>query len=571
MLLLLIVNWCPRAQAQYSRYVVQFSDKNNSPFHFSDPSKYLSARALQRRSTQQIELDSADLPINPAYLDSLATVPNVIVLNHSKWLNQTLVKTTDPAAMAKINGFPFVKNMSPVAQKARSAVADTMKIKADQRGNFLRKESVTADDQKNLSANAVSIRGNALNYGNNYAQIHIHEGEYLHNLGFRGQGLVIALLDAGFKSYLTNPAFDSIRQNGQVLGSYDYVNLKTSVNEEDIHGAYCLSVIAANEPGKMTGSGTGATFWLLKTEDTQSEYPVEEQNWAAAAEFADSAGADIISTSLGYAYFDDPLFNHPYSDRDGHHSIISMAANIAVGKGMIVTASAGNTGEATDERKYIDCPADADSVLTIGAIDTHGAIAPFSSWGPNAAGLIKPDLVSVGLGTVVADASGAPMLGNGTSFSNPNLAGLIACLWQAFPEFNSHDINRAVEESADRYTHPDERYGYGIPNFRIAYQHLLDQRNFLAYENRSGPSWISVYPVPFRDNFSVVFKPAFSGTATLRLIDATGRTLESKSVPATANQFSLERFSKTYLLPKGIYFIRYDDGHQNKTLKTIKQ
>jgi subtilisin family serine protease len=171
----------------------------------------------------------------------------------------------------------------------------------------------------------------------------------------------------------------------------------------------------------------------------------------------------------------------------------------------------------------------------------------------------------------VAAANGAPMLGDGTSFSNPNLAGLIACLWQAFPEFNSHDIRRAVVESADRYTHPDDRYGYGIPNFRVAYQHLLDQRNFLAYVNRPGPSWISVYPVPFRDNFSVVFKPAFSGTATLRLIDAIGRSLESKSVPVTANQFSLERFSNTYLLPKGIYFIRYDDGHQKKTLKTIKQ
>jgi serine protease AprX len=493
------------------------------------------------------------------------------LLNHSKWLNQALVKTTDPSAMAKINGFSFVKNISPVAQKAGTGAADTMKINVDQQAGFLRKESVTSDDQNNLSTNGESILGNALNYGNSYAQIHVHEGEYLHNLGFRGQGLVIALLDAGFRSYLTNPAFDSIRQNSQVWGSYDYVNLKTSVNEEDIHGAYCLSIIAANEPGRMTGSATGATFWLLKTEDTQSEYPVEEQNWAAAAEFADSAGADIISTSLGYAYFDDPSFNHQYSDRDGHHAVISIAANVAVGRGMIVTASAGNSGDAPDERKYVDCPADADSVLTIGAIDSKGAIASFSSWGPNAAGQIKPDVVSVGQGTVVAAASGAPMLGDGTSFSNPNLAGLIACLWQAFPEFNSHDIRRAVVESADRYTHPDDRYGYGIPNFRVAYQHLLDQRNFLAYVNRSGPSWISVYPVPFRDNFSVVFKPAFSGTATLRLIDAFGRTLESKSVPVTANQFSLERFSKTYLLPKGIYFIRYDDGHQKKTLKTIRQ
>jgi len=355
------------------------------------------------------------------------------------------------------------------------------------------------------------------------------------------------------------------------LGTYDYVNGKQSVNEENDHGAFCLSIIAANEPGKMVGSAPKAKFWLFKTEDVNSEYPVEEQNWIAAAEFADSAGADIISTSLGYGYFDDSSFNHSYSERDGHTTMITRAANFAVAKGMIVTASAGNTGEAIDESKYVDSPADADSVLTVGATDANGDIAVFSSWGPNASGSTKPNVVSVGEGTAIAALNGNPIMGNGTSFSNPNMAGLVACLWQAFPEFNNHDILGAVQQSADRYSHPDDRYGYGIPDFTRAYTLLENKRNFLHYITIMGDQWISVYPVPFTNNFTVVFKPAVSGKADLQLLDVTGRILETKSIAVTANVFSYMQFDHSYFLRKGIYFIHYDDHNQKKTLKVIRQ
>jgi serine protease AprX len=571
---LLFILHCSQALiAQFTRYTVQFTDKSNSSYSLSDPSKYLSSRALERRSKQGIGIDSNDLPINADYIDSLATIPNLIVLNHSKWLNQVLVSSSDPAAIAKINSLPFVKKISPVALSSKKLVEDSleMKIKTDQRVSLQHRETIRETNQQDGIQTGNNIQGNALNYGNSFAQIHIHEGEYLHNLGFRGQGMVIAILDAGFNSYLSNPAFDSLRQNNRVLGTYDYVHAKASVNDEDIHGAYCLSIIAANEPGIITGSATGASFWLLKTEDTQSEYPIEEQYWTVAAEFADSAGADMISTSLGYDYFDDPSLDLNYSDRDGNSSLITIAANIAVSKGMIVTASAGNSGTASGEVKFIGCPADGDSVLAIGAINVQGDIAAFSSWGPNSAGRIKPDLVSVGQGTVIASASGAPSMGDGTSFSNPNLAGLIACLWEAFPEFSNHDISTAVVQSADRYSHPDERYGYGIPNFRIAYQTLIQERALRAYANRVNAPWISVYPVPFSAGFSVVFRPSFSGNALVSLLDAAGKLIESKSIAVTANQLSEMHFSRSYSLAKGVYFIRYDDGHQQKTLKTIRQ
>jgi serine protease AprX len=412
--------------------------------------------------------------------------------------------------------------------------------------------------------------GNALNYGNSYTQIHMHKGEWLHNLGFKGEGMIIAILDAGFREYLTNPAFDSVRNGNRVLGTYDYVNGKVSVNEEDLHGAYCFSIIAANEPGLITGSAPSAAFWLLKTEDTNSEYPVEEQNWVAAAEFADSAGSDLITTSLGYDYFNDPVFDHDYASRDGHSTLISRAANFAVTKGMIVTASAGNSGHGLGETKYIGCPADADSVLTVGAVDPNGIIAMFSSIGPNSGGSLKPNVVSLGEGTIVAQTDGSVTLGNGTSFSNPNIAGLVACLWQAFPEFNNHDIINAVQQSADRFVHPDNQYGYGIPDFQKAYQSLLIKKHFLQYISNPANPDISVYPVPFDRDFTVIYKPDITGTATLRLMDATGKTLETRSVAITAGIFGYTQFSNASRFPKGAYFIRYDDGHTRITLRTVR-
>ena len=566
--LILLMGYCIPATAQYSRYIVQFTDKKGTPYMLDNPSAYLSSKSIQRRAKQNIQTDSSDLPITPAYINSIRSVPNVQVLNYSKWLNQVLIKTTDPSALAIINTFSFTRQVAPVALAVNHRKEDTSSAKTDKAFILQRNESVTAEKLVDTIAGIVT---NHFDYAYSYPQIHIHKGEYLHNLGFYGEGVVIAVLDGGFAGYLTNPAFDSLRLNNQVLGTYDYVNRKQSVNEENEHGAFCLSIIAANEPGKIVGAAPKAKFWLFKTEDVNSEYPVEEQNWIAAAEFADSAGADMISTSLGYAYFDDSSLNHSYATRNGHTTMITRAANFAVAKGMIVTASAGNSGDANDERKYIGSPADADSVLTIGATDVSGNIASFSSWGPNAAGSTKPNVVSVGKGTVFAALNGEPAMGNGTSFSNPNIAGLIACLWQAFPEFNNHDILDAVQHSADRYNHPDDRYGYGIPDFIRAYALLENKRNFLHYINTMGDQWISAYPVPFNNNFTVVFKPDISGKADLQLIDVNGRIIETKSIQVIANVFSYLQFDHSYFLKKGIYFIRYNDHNKKKTLKIIKQ
>jgi serine protease AprX len=571
------------AQSSLSRYIVELTDKKQSLYTTADPVPYLSAASIQRRAKQHIPIDSTDLPISSAYLDSIASVPNVTILNRSKWLNQVLIKTTDPAALATLQAFSFVRQTVPIAAAA-NVVPQTGQAKkfTEHVGPALsglqgkvstpgkgRIKTIIKLEQAGIPSMA-EPEGNLLSYGNSFAQIHIHHGEYLHNLGFRGQGITIAVLDGGFFGWLSNPALDSVRSNDQVLGSWDFVNNKQSVNEEDIHGFYCLSIMAANRPGQLVGSAPGAKFWLLKTEDVNSEYPVEEQNWAAAAEFADSAGADMITTSLSYVNFDDAALNHSYAERDGHTAISTRAANFAVGKGMIVLAAAGNSGGNMDDTKYVGCPGDADSALTVGATDDEGRIAAFSSWGPNSAGRIKPDAVSVGVATVVAAADGSPATGSGTSFATPNLAGLVACLWEAFPEFNNHTILDAIRQSSSNYPAPNGRYGYGLPDLQKAYELLEEIRGVNAIVSRGSPR-ITAFPVPYSDEFTVVFQAQHNGNAGLALIDAMGRTIVRQALVTFTGQWYTVHFSSAGNLSGGVYFIRYTDGQQQTVLPVIRK
>jgi len=552
------------SKAQSTRHIVEFTDKKGTQFSLGNPSAYLSAKSIARRTKQKISIDSTDLPLSKTYLDSIAAVPNVVIRNQSKWLNQILIITSDASALAKINSFPFVKSVKAIAPVARST-EDIIAKKKDQTYEL-------GNELLSRMNNGTKTEGvNDIQYGGTFNQIHIHEGEYLHNLGFTGDGITIAVLDAGFQAYKTNPALDSMRLQGRVLGEWDYVMNEASVNEDYVHGAYCLSIIAANRPGSIVGSAPHASFWLLRTEDVYSEYPVEEQYWIAAAEFADSAGTDMISTSLGYNIFDDPSYNHTYPERNGNTTMITRAADFAAKKGIIVTASAGNDGQRTDDYKFVSCPADADSVLTVGAVNGAGTIAAFSCWGPNSAGKVKPNVVSVGQGTILANTIGNPIGGNGTSYANPNMAGLVACLWQAFPEFTNMEIIDAVQHSADRFLTPDERYGYGIPNFRIAYNQLLIERQRRKYATVLGNEWMKAYPVPYSTNFNLLIKAPMDGKATIQLSNAMGQQLERQTLETDADHYYLINFTQAPVLAKGVYFIRYEDGKNKRTIKIVKR
>lgn len=461
--------FCTPVKAQFSKYVVRFKDKGGTPFTIANPSAYLSAKSIARRTKQGIAIDSTDLPITPRYLDSIRSVPNVTILNSSKWLNQVLIQTTSAAALAKIQTFPFVITSDPVSARFAGPVNPTSDISAA-------KLQVTFNTVPTNTQRQQNTQQTLIDYGNATAQVRIHNGDFLHNWGFRGEAMNIAVMDAGFSGYNINPSLDSLRINNQIKETWDYVAGNATVEDDHPHGMYCMSIIGVNKPGLMVGTAPKANFYLYRTEDVASEYPIEEQNWVAAAERADSLGVDLFTTSLGYITFDNAIFNHTYAQRNGNTAMMTIGGDLAAKKGIIVMNSAGNNGNDPGDGKFIAVPADGDSIVTLGACNTSGLIGNFSAWGPNSAGLLKPNLTSVGVGTSFIGVGGNPSNGNGTSFSCPNMAGLITCLLQAFYEGGNMEIINAVQQASDKFSTPDARYGYGIPDMKKAFVLLLKRR-----------------------------------------------------------------------------------------------
>lgn len=460
LLILLLLRFADDVCAQYSKHVIFFTDKNETSFSLNNPSAFLSAKSIARKTRYQVPIDSNDLPVVQRYVDSVRLAGVVTIFGRSRWLNAVIIQITDAAALQKINSFPFVKKRDSVALKSGSTIlqqpAKLPTINPLGPLNYARTSQTTAD---------------TFNYGASSNQIKIHKGEFLHNIGARGQTMSIAFLDAGFTGFQTNRFFDSARNRNQILGTWDFVSGNSNVNEDHPHGLNCFSIVAAYIPGTFVGSCPEASYYLLRTEDAPTEQIIEEYNWVLGAEYADSAGADLISSSLGYTTFDNPVYDHSYADMNGNTTVISRMADLAAKKGILVVNSAGNDGSGS--WRYIGAPADGDSVLSVGAVNNSGIIASFSSYGPTSDGQIKPDVVSVGSGTVLSNTSGNTTTGSGTSFSCPNMAGLAACLWQLFPEFNNWKIITTLRQSADRFNTPHEQYGYGLPNMKKAFGILV--------------------------------------------------------------------------------------------------
>ena len=448
-----------RTHAQLTRYIVNLKDKNGSPYSLSNPSAYLSQRSIDRRTRYGVAIDSSDLPVNPSYLGQIRSVPNISVLNVSKWLNAVTIQTSDANAIAIINGFAFVQSSSGVAARKGKADAkfdnDFLPVNSNQR-----RQKTTSDHY---------------DYGSSFAEIHLHNGEFLHNIGLRGQGMQIAMLDNGFNNYTSSSfdAFDSVNTNHQVLGTWDFVAREQTVSDDGSHGMSCFSTIAANIPGQFVGKAPQANFWLYQTEDNTSEYPIEEFNWACGAEKADSSGADVISSSLGYETFDDSTLNHTYADMNGNTTMAAITGDLAARKGILVFVANGNSG--ADPWHFLSTPADGDSVMGVGAVNTNGVVGNFSSYGPSSDGQVKPDVASVGVAAILETAGGTIGTANGTSFACPNMAGLATCLWQGFPEFSNMKIRSALWQSGSKANAPDDRMGYGIPDMKKAFVFLLQQ------------------------------------------------------------------------------------------------
>ncbi len=446
--------------AQFTRYVVQLKNKGNSPYSLSSPNAYLSQKAIDRRTQYGIALDSTDLPVTPTYIAQISAVPNVSLLNVSKWLNSVTLQTSDANAISTISAFPFVLQVAGVAART------TGKTHTD------KFEPVT--EMIPSSERPGDINADYYNYGtSSYNEIHLHKGEFLHNIGLRGQGMTVTLLDAGFYNYTNLRSFDSARLNGQIKTTWDFVARHASVTEDHAHGMQCLSTIAANIPGQFIGKAPKANFHLFRTEDAATEYPIEEHNWVCGAERADSIGTQVISSSLGYSTFNDASFNYTYSDMNGNTTMSARGADLAAKKGILVFNAAGNEG--TGSWHYLITPSDGDSILAVGAVSAAGNVGSFSSYGPSGDGQVKPDVASIGVSALIQTSSNTVGTSNGTSFACPNMAGLGTILWQAFPEFNNMKIANALRLAGHKASNPDDRVGYGIPDMKLAFSNLLTE------------------------------------------------------------------------------------------------
>lgn len=434
--IILIVLIGESVYGQVNRYAIYFKDKSNSPYDINRPAEFLSARSIQRRVARKATLTKNDLPVNPSYVQSIRDA-GLKILYRSKWLNAVIVEA-QPDQLSAVSNLPMVATTTYLGPGGVPVSSDN-------------------EMNKDYSAyrNEISSRQSDL-----AAQLTMVEIDVMHADGFQGEGILIAVTDSGFPGINSVNEFSSIFS--QVKDSYNFVFRQNDVYGFDAHGTTVLSVIGGNM-GTLKGSAPKAGFLLYVTEHVPTEYRIEEFNWVLAAERADSVGADVINTSLGYFNFDDASMNYRYADMDGKSTTISQGAQIASETGMLVVASAGNEGNGSWQ--YLTAPSDSKDVLSVGAVDNSLSRASFSSKGPASDGRIKPDVVALGVSAKLLLPSGVVSEGSGTSYSASIISGLAAGVLQAYPDLSVKEILAKIRESGSLYDKPDALMGYGIPSY----------------------------------------------------------------------------------------------------------
>lgn len=512
---------------------VYFNAKPNAQTFFDNPLAELSQRALDRRTNQKIALDFTDAPLETSFVNQIKSSTGISVMAQSKWLNALHIRGTQ----ANINALKTLSFVQKVDFADRSL-------------NTTGKKAVEAviNQTKNKLETAVDY-----SYGNSANQIQMLNGQVLHQQNFTGEGKIIAVLDAGFPGVNTAQTFENLRNNNKILGGYDYTTRNANFYAGGSHGTLVLSTMGGYKENALIGTAPNASYYLFITEIDAEENPLEESLWVEAAEKADALGVDIITTSLGYfLYRDEVRYNHTYSDMNGITNFISRGAETAFNKGILVVASAGNEGNQSE--KHIGSPADAVSVLTVGSVTASKTKTGSSSIGPTYDGRIKPDVMAQGNLAVVSDVNGNITTANGTSFSCPIMAGMCACLWQAFPSKTNKEIRQMIVASADRYSSPDNNYGYGIPNFGAT----LSVDNFIA------DTAFSVYPNPVKNTVTFSYLNQ-NNIALVTIYSVLGQKLIEEKINNSNPVLSLQS------LQSGLYFYSFDADNLHKTGKLIKQ
>ena len=525
-------------------YRIYLSDKNNTPYTIDNPSAYLSQRAIDKRTRFNIPITEQDLPVNPQYKQQiLALDADMQVLAVSKWMNTVTVYCPDSIVVPQILNLPFVDSVKAVG------------------AYILQDPPVTQipENQVSIVHNSLNSAKDVVDYGEGLAQIALLNGIPLHEAGFRGEGMLIAVLDGGFYGIETISFFQDLVNSGRFFGSYSLMPNFVDTLESgwsEVHGTIVTSAIAANTNGELVGTAPDASYALIHTEWVGTEELVEEDFWANGAEIADSIGADVINSSLGYRAFPDfPQADVSYVDMDGVNSIASRCATILGQKGVIVCIAAGNDGN--NQYYYVGRPGDAFDILCVGACSSDSLIAGFSSHGPSYDGRVKPDITSQGVETACYYPGNWLSTANGTSLATPVATGMCACLWQAMPQYTSTEMMQIIRESAHLYNNPNMEYGYGIPDFYKAYTTHVGINDY-------NPLQLSVYPNPATDKLYLTNHDG--ELQTINIYNASGQLV----LQHTVHNNPLIEINVTSL-PQGFYVgTATMGGNRTATFKFVK-
>jgi serine protease AprX len=522
------------ASAQSNRYMVFFKDKDGSSFSASSPLEFLSEKAIARRIKEDVEITAQDFPVNSNYVSGVANTGAEVFFS-TRWMNGVLVQCA-PALLASIQALPFVDHVEFVAPQAK------LQNGGRQKSNLRKKNGATG------------VR--------TQTQLQMLGIPQMHADGFRGEGIDIALFDGGFFGANVSEPFQHIFNEGRYHDelSHDFVRNTDNVFQYDDHGTQVFSVIAAEVPDEFTGGAYEANFQLYVTEDDGPEHRIEEYNWLFAAERADSAGVDIISSSLGYYDFDDASMNYTTSQMDGQTAVSSRAAQWASDRGIIVVASAGNEGNIPSWR-IITAPADAEGVVAVANVNANGVASSSSSIGPSADGRIKPDLAALGSGVTVIQSNGSIGTASGTSVAAPLITSLVAGIWQAYPGMTSKELVTLLKNTASRAGNPDNSVGYGIPNYESV-------KNYLAENSQT--ELFEVYPNPAKD--TLVISPIDPDSVSFCHVEVVN-SIGQKVANADVNFSWLEKTHKSDIstLAPGLYFVRISFEQQKFVFKLIKE
>lgn len=538
---LLLIVGVAYSQIAPDRYWVQFTDKNNTPYSIDRPEEFLSERSIQRRIKYGVAVDEKDIPVNPSYIEAVENA-GATILNPSKWLNGVTIETNSESVLNAIEKLPFVK-------KTRTLHDEPLK-------QMIKNESFMYEMNAESVVDMDVVRGH---YGKAQTQIELLNGIALHDMGYQGEGMWIGICDSGYEGADVHDVFQNMRDENRLLGTKDFVYKNGIVYSDDHHGTACLGLMAGYMPGTYVGTAPKASYFLCRTENINSENIIEEYNWVSAAEYMDSIGIDMISTSLGYIGFDDPDASHGYSDFDGKTCIITIGAEIASSRGILCVAAAGNEGD--NDFPYVGGPGDGKNVLTVGGVKADGTRAGFSSIGPTYDGRIKPDVMSFAYAVTVASPGNNFYEGNGTSFAAPSLAGMLACYWQARKDAPEGKIREVIKKSSNNYSSPNNEYGYGIPDFEKA----LDMLNLENCDIFDEKPLFYVYPNP--SNGMVNFNLNYDVNVIVQVFDMLGKVIYI-SDNHNGDMTELNAFLSN--LDEGVYMIKALGDKNIFTTKLVK-